>query len=310
MLRTRLRKLGALLAVMALVGVAGATYAGSQDGGKEQGDSGGGGPAAIASNLVNEAKFVPITPCRAIDTRSGANTPLAPGSQRGFDVFGTDLSAQGGSASGCGIPTYAVAVEINATAVDPAGDGFLRGAAQPKRLIGSTTPPGALPSATLLNYSSALNATNGTSLPTCNFAAAGTGILLLFECIGGDEIRFQAFTNPTDLVVDLVGYYVVPVFAVVDGDTDAAPTDATLRRGFGVSDVNHPSTGNYEVVTNRDLRGCAITATNGSSDSDDAPGEHIISIETFSSDPNSIFVSLDTNAGAAVDDDFTVIADC
>ena len=47
--------------------------------------------------------YTPVTPCRIIDTRLGGGI-MAANTTRDFLVTGTDYSAQGGSATGCGVP--------------------------------------------------------------------------------------------------------------------------------------------------------------------------------------------------------------
>src|SRR5215510_10918737 len=73
----------------------------------------------------SEMVYFTVPPCRIADTRL-AGGPLAAGSTRDFHVVGTGLATQGGSSSGCGIPTTARAAMVNLTAVNPAGPGDLR----------------------------------------------------------------------------------------------------------------------------------------------------------------------------------------
>lgn len=54
--------------------------------------------------------YYTVTPCRAVDTRSGS--PLSAGVTRTFSIAGT-----------CGVPTSAKAVALNLTVVDPTGNG-------------------------------------------------------------------------------------------------------------------------------------------------------------------------------------------
>jgi subtilase family serine protease len=64
-------------------------------------------------------QFVPVTPCRVVDTRSGsgpfAGPELAAGASREFDI----------PQSGCSIPSSAVAYSLNVTVIPNAGLGFL-----------------------------------------------------------------------------------------------------------------------------------------------------------------------------------------
>ena len=153
--------------------------------------------ARAADNLV----FVPLQPCRVIDTRGlGAGGPLVAGAQRTFFFRGTDrdYSNQGGNANGCGIPdladfgstdeNIAKAVAINIVAVSPGGPGNLRAWAANQ----------AMPLASLVNYNS-VNIANGVVVPMCDQVAAA-------PCTTGD-ITFLASVSGADLVVDVTGYF-------------------------------------------------------------------------------------------------------
>lgn len=77
----------------------------------------------------DDATLVPITPCRLLDTRQPGQTPLTSGETRTLDAHGTN--------GACTIPTDAVALSLNVTAIGATTDGtFLTiwqdGAAQPE----------------------------------------------------------------------------------------------------------------------------------------------------------------------------------
>ena len=78
----------------------------------------GGSPANAGATF-----FVPVTPCRVVDTRSGTGGKLLPGSALTWQVTGAGVGfkAQGGKPGGCGIPGSARAVELSVSAVAPAG---------------------------------------------------------------------------------------------------------------------------------------------------------------------------------------------
>ncbi|MCA9135028.1 MAG: S8 family serine peptidase, partial [Planctomycetales bacterium] len=82
---------------------------------------------AAAEAIPDGAVYVPITPCRILDTRI-AQGPLDNREIRDVQVRGTGnaFAAQGGKANGCAIPNGATAVEASVTAVDPADSGFFR----------------------------------------------------------------------------------------------------------------------------------------------------------------------------------------
>ncbi len=165
------------------------------------------GAAWSADNLV----FVPLPPCRVIDTRvSGAGGRLVAGTPRTFIFRGptlnyqnpTPLPNQGGSTTGCGVPdltndgnaapeNIAKAVAINIVAVAPDGAGDLR--AWPANQT--------MPTASVINYAAltGLNLANGVIVPMCDEAGAT-------PCAGGD-ITFRADVSGAYLVVDVVGYF-------------------------------------------------------------------------------------------------------
>ena len=127
--------------------------------------------------------FVPVTPCRVVDTRS--SSPVAAGSTRTFQVAGSGLSAQGGASAGCGVPESAVAVEVSVTTPSPSGTGFLR--AWPADAVA--------PNATMVNYSGGQGTTN-------------TGAVRLSSVVGSADLTVGAFTSPTHVIVDVQGYFV------------------------------------------------------------------------------------------------------
>ena len=100
---------------------------------------------------VNEL-YTGVTPCRIVDTRL-AGGPLV--STRHFQASG-NLASQGGSNT-CGIPANATSIAVSLTAISQ-GQGYLRGWAS------GTTPP----TATLLNYGTAINMSNMVNLPRCS----------------------------------------------------------------------------------------------------------------------------------------------
>jgi len=140
------------------------------------------------ANLI----FVPVSPCRIVDTRL-AGGAIAANSMRSFLVTGsTGFEGQGGKAGGCGIPQgamtpLAAAVVINFVAVGPQGAGDLRAwaYAQPK------------PLAAVLNYANVpgLNIANGIVVPI-----AGTSDQ-------PDDLSVSTDVSGTHLVADVTGYF-------------------------------------------------------------------------------------------------------
>jgi hypothetical protein len=172
-MKTRLGLVGGLLGAVCLTGVAHAIH-------------------------VTTGIFVPIAPCRIVDTRFtqlGAD-PLAAGETRFFHVVGSNqpFTAQGGTAGGCGIPPYSLgqpqveAVLFNFVAVGPTGPGHLTAWGDPP-----------IPDASVLNYTSAaatggLNIANAVLLPISQ------------DQVAGDDLAVRASVSSTHLVIDVMGY--------------------------------------------------------------------------------------------------------
>lgn len=301
-MKSKLKKL-ALASVVVILslasGVAGANLAQTAEQEKAQSGEASAQPAAVVPQN-NEGRYVSVSPCRIADTRSGSNTPLQPNQPRNFAVVSNNLSSQGGSGSGCGIPSQANAIAVNITAVDAAGTGYLRGRDSGICFTIPCGPDPALPNATLLNYTGSFNASNGVNIPICSSFSPG---LTFGSCKGG--ILLGAFTKATDVVVDVVGYYVRPIYANVNGDVDPP----VLRSGSGLLAPTNPATGRYEFATPRDLRGCAFSVVAGNSDNADAVSNINASIWDVSSSDFEIR-TYDADTGALTNDDFTVSVAC
>lgn len=174
-----------------------------------------GGLGNIYASSGSDLVFVPITPCRVIDTRGGS--PIPAGSTLSFTIAGS-----------CGIPFGpATAVAMNLVAVAVFGSGDLR-----------MTPYGtAMPLASVLNYNNGDNIANGIDAKICNPATTTCTF----------DITYQADYSPTHLVVDVYGYYerLPPAgrAAAVVLRTPSVAFDVARTRNF--STVTHPSTGAY-----------------------------------------------------------------
>ncbi|QXC59560.1 fibronectin type III domain-containing protein [Aquihabitans sp. G128] len=136
---------------------------------------------ALAGTVAGGTLYVPITPCRIVDTRAGGGA-MAADATRTFKVVGTGLSAQGGTASGCGIPSGTKAIEGSVSAVSPAGGGYFR--------IWPSTA--SRPNATFLNFSKGQGTTN-------------TGAIAL--AAGYPELSAANYTNSSNFVIDVQGYF-------------------------------------------------------------------------------------------------------
>ena len=126
-----------------------------------------------------DATFVPITPCRLVDTRQPGGAALQPGEVRTIDAHGTNGPIPG---SQCTIPSDAVGLSMNVTALDATAVTFWTiwadGTAQPE--ASSVNPaPGQPPTP------------NAVTTPTSN---AG---------------RFKVFNfaGSVQMLIDVNGYY-------------------------------------------------------------------------------------------------------
>ena len=153
---------------------------------------------ATAAASLGDARanltFVPLPPCRIIDTRK-KNAILLAGETRIFQVAGsTEFEPQGGTLGGCGVPAgepgnpdpAAAAVMINLVAVDVAGKGNLRAWAfgQPE------------PLATSINFQKIdMNIANGLIVPIAGIAGV-TG-----------DLNIQANFSAAHIVADVTGYF-------------------------------------------------------------------------------------------------------
>lgn len=115
--------------------------------------------------------FFTVTPCRALDTRLGAGTPVPANGSLSFDVAGT-----------CGVPPDARAVAVNVTGVSPSGDGVLR-------LFGAGS---AAPLAQVLAFRA------GRTRASAAIAVPGA--------LGRLTVRNDS-AQPTHVVLDVSGYF-------------------------------------------------------------------------------------------------------
>jgi hypothetical protein len=148
----------------------------------------------VVGDAASDLLFVPVTPCRVIDTRLNGGTKFNPGEVRSYRIAGTaGFEAQGGKAGGCGIPLgatspQAAAVMINFVAVQPAGSGNLR--AWP---FGQEVPVAAV--ITYDNLGPFFTISNGIIVPI-----TGVGNV-------ASDISIRADFNRTHLVADVTGYF-------------------------------------------------------------------------------------------------------
>jgi hypothetical protein len=178
--------------------------------------------------------FTPIRPCRIADTRLGGGI-IVNGATRTLQVTGsTGFTGQGGTSTGCGIPSTADAVALSLTAVGETSSGHVT-------VYPSGTPR---PLATALSFSKAVTITGNTD------ATIGSA---------GQISAFVGASGGTHLVVDVDGYYSPQIHAVLSaGGGILSGTPLVLSN-------THLGTGSYRVQIGRDLTGCTpIASINGS----------------------------------------------
>lgn len=189
--------------------------------------------AAAAANAiapaVPEAGYVPITPCRIVDTREGSGTngtKFGSSTTRSYRVAGTaGFEAQGGKAGGCGVPATAVAISVNAVMVSPSKAGSVR--------IWPAGP--STPATSFLNYGA--------------FTMSGSGIVTVTPGNTASNITVKNYSSSTNLVLDVSGYY-LPKIAGMIGPGNV------VYSGTGIVSVSNSAPGVYQVVVDRDVAYC------------------------------------------------------
>jgi hypothetical protein len=236
--------------------------------------------AAVAPTFQpsSEAVYVPITPCRIVDTRSGTGTngtPITNAQTRTYYVAGTfGFAPQGGKSGGCGILPGAVSIAAVVTGVQPSHGGYIR-----------AWPNGqAEPTATILNY--------GT-------ISTGTGATVSINPNSTYSLKLRNYGGPTDVVVDVTGYYAKQLGGFI---SPSGGTYAGSSRIVSSTRITDP--GVYEVKFDRDVRYCSAVASAyyynyyASTDPYGAASADTVRVRLFSS------------AGAAVNGYFAITINC
>jgi hypothetical protein len=186
-------------------------------------------PAITSVDTSTESKFTPIEPCRIVDTRSGGGA-LSGGVTRSFSAVGSaGISAQGGASTGCGIPSAATAIDVSFQSVNSTGAGY----------INETSYGTPFATASLLHY------VKGQTI--------GTGATFPINGTGTFAFQLKSSAAHTDVLVDVLGYYITPMAATVN-------SDGTLLFGSRVVSVTG-SSGQYDVQFDRSVVGCNYQAT-------------------------------------------------
>lgn len=176
----------------------------------------GAGGVAFVANAAGgtPSSFVPIVPCRLMDTRPAPNTvgprvtPIGPDESYAVTVRG---------ASGeCNIPNQAVAVSLNVTAVGPTAGGFL------------TVYPSdaAVPNASNLNFRAAQGATPNA----VNSALSADGRVSFFNKNGSVHV-----------IADIVGYFEPSTSGPAGPAGPAGPTGPQGPAGAHGTAAPHPA---------------------------------------------------------------------
>ena len=287
LLKTRWAAIGAAVAVTLGAGGLGISYATS--------------PAGATA-------FVPITPCRVVDTRPAPDTVGARTSPLGPEETFT-VSAHGDNGDCTGIPVGATGLSLNVTALGATSGTFLTLWA-----TGATQPT-----------ASNLNPQPGQP-PTPNAVTTGLS--------AGGQFNIFNKVGSVNVIVDIVGYYTDhnhddryytkaeidaephTMFAVVNG----AGTPAIVRQSGGITIEAHTAGQNYWLTFPEDVTACAFSATlGGPGVLDNLPAviNHLGIAATqgvqgfLAADPDEVAISVyEQDTGNLVDSAFSVVVTC
>jgi hypothetical protein len=177
--------------------------------------------------------YVPVAPCRIVDTRSGGGK-LTAGQTRNFAVSGsTGFTAQGGNATGCGIPVWATAVAFNFMALNSTTSSYLTGWA-----AGAARP-----------VTSVLRFQKGQ--------ITNTSETVQIRQNANPALSVYLGAGSADVIVDVYGYYEPQPHLIVLADGTVWYGNATH-----LTEIIHTTgTGTYTLVYDRSLAGCNVLTT-------------------------------------------------
>jgi hypothetical protein len=142
----------------------------------------------VTADLV----YTPVAPCRIVDTRFASAGAIIGNTFRGFDADGTSFAAQGGSNSSCGIPLgVAAAVAMTITVTQPIAAGYVNAWATFQ----------AQPASSVVNYAAGQTIANSTIIPILPGP--------------GNDFNVYSLVD-THVVIDVLGYFAVPVATALD----------------------------------------------------------------------------------------------
>jgi hypothetical protein len=150
----------------------------------------------VAADLV----YTPVPPCRVVDTRVSGG--IIPGnSARTFDLDGSNLTAQGGSGSGCAVPFGAArAAALTITVTGSQAGGYFTAWAL-----------GTQPLSAAITYAAGETTSNTTIVPD--------------EPGAGNDFSLYTFST-AHAVIDVVGYFAAPVATPLDCTTVSSVSTA------------------------------------------------------------------------------------
>lgn len=161
------------------------------------------GVTAVAGSV-----YVPINPCRIVDTRplfGGNGVPLPAGTTKAYDAVASSFATQGGDGSDCGVPVGTTAIAASVYMLSATSSGDLRAWAtdgiKPNSAIGVFNPSTAdapLSGQTIFNGTFAI-------IPLC-----------ATNCTNGKEFQVFVESGQIDLVIDVNGYF-LPATLPVNG---------------------------------------------------------------------------------------------
>lgn len=271
--------------------------------------------AAISSG--EKPVFVSLSqPCRVADTRPSTGpigakgTPIAAGEANAYEIQITGDS--GNCTGGLAVPSDAVAVALNVTAIQPSsstGRSFF------------TVYPGdaALPTTSNVNFLSG-------QAPTPNKVDVGlsaTGTIKIYNDAGTSNVA-----------VDIFGYYIDHTHDdryYTESETDTllaekaesmyvmVNSDGSIGRQSGSISVSHTAGSTYFVTFPRDVTSCGWSATLGGDGVFDATlsqlGNQGIAAsqgnDSFAVDPDEILVYIwEQDTGSVEDGEFGLVVTC
>ncbi len=203
--------------------------------------------ASLGAQVLSD--FVPVTPCRLVDTRTSngllGSPSMAAGSTRSFPF----------PMSNCGLPSNATGYSLNVTVVPLAGLSYV-----------SIWPTGVHQPVV-----STLNDSEGEVIANAAVVQAGTG---------GAVSVFV--TDTTDVIIDVDGYFVaspVSTSSATDNTTlglNALPVSAGAQNtGIGFAALNNNSSGNFNTAL-----GSTALSTNSSGSDNTAIGQSALTNNT------------------------------